>query len=88
MACLRDILITWVDKDVTVVNPRSFSESVMRDTVQLETYLATITEVGEDYLRLGYEAPKRKSMEKVDQIVPLREIRRVSRWGGELILHL
>ena len=48
MASVRDILATWVDKDVTVVNPLSFSESVLRDSVQLETYLATVTEVGED----------------------------------------
>ena len=88
MASLRDILMTWVDKDVTVVNPLSFSESVLRDTVQLETYLATVTEVGDDYLRLGYDAPKRKAMERVDQIIPLSEIRRVSIWGDERILHL
>jgi hypothetical protein len=88
MASLREILATWVDKDITIVNPHSFSESVMRDTVQLETYLVTITEVGDDYVRLGYDAPKRKTLEHVDQIVPLREIKRVTQWGEERILHL
>jgi hypothetical protein len=88
MASLREILTTWLDKDITVVNPHSFSESVLRDTVQLETYLATITEVGEDYVRLGYDAPKRKTLEHVDQVVPLREVKRVTHWGEERILHL
>lgn len=88
MPRLRDVLLTWLDHEVTVVNPQSFSESVLRDTVSLETYQAQITEVGEDYVRLGYDAHKRKALEHVDQVIPLAEVKRVTHWGEERILHL
>jgi hypothetical protein len=88
MANIAAVLSNWIDKEITVVNPQSFSETVIRDVVQLETYQANINEIGDDYVRLSFDAPKKRSVEHVDQLIPLREIKRVSQWGDERILHL
>lgn len=88
MATLYQALGKWQDLEVTVVNPQSFAETVIKDVIRMETYKATIKEVGEDFVRLHYTAVKRNVETPVDQVIPFHEIRRISVWGDEKLLHL
>ena len=85
---LRAFLESWIGEQVTVINPQSYRKTPLSDGVALETYTATIALVEEDYVELSFEARKRNQMERVQQIVPFLEIRRLSTWGGEKFLQL
>ena len=84
----KAILESWVGQQVTVINPQSYRKTPLSDGVALETYTATITTVEDDYVSLSFEARKRNQMEKVEQVVPFSEVKRVSTWGGERFLQL
>jgi hypothetical protein len=84
----KTILESWINEQVTVINPQSYRKTPLSDGVALETYTATITSVEDDYVSLMFEARKRNQMEKVEQVVPFNEIKRVSTWGGEKFLQL
>jgi len=86
--CFKEILESWVGQQVTVINPQSYRKTPLSDGVALETYTATITTVEDDYVSLSFEARKRNQMEKVEQVVPFSEVKRVSTWGGEKFLQL
>jgi hypothetical protein len=88
MPTLSHILKDWLNQEVTVVNPQSFAETMVRDVVRMETYKATIQEIGDDFLRLTYTAQKRNVDTPVDQVIPIHEVKRVSVWGDEKLLHL
>ena len=88
MANLHDVLKEWVDQRVTVVNPQSFAETVVRDVIRMETYQAMVTEVGEDFVRIHFQASKRNVESEVDQVIPFHEIKRISVWAEERLLHL
>ncbi len=88
MANLYDVLKEWVDQRVTVVNPQSFAETVVRDVIRMETYQATVQEIGDDFVRLHFQASKRNVDADVDQVIPFHEIKRISVWGDERLLHL
>jgi hypothetical protein len=85
---LRAFLEGWIGEQVTVINPQSYRKTPLSDGVALETYTAAIAVVEEDYIELSFEARKRNQMERVQQIVPFSEIRRLSTWGGEKFLQL
>ncbi len=84
----RGFLEGWIGEQVTVINPQSYRKTPLSDGVALETYTATIAVVEDDYVELSFDARKRNQMEKVQQIVPFAEIKRISTWGGERFLQL
>ena len=84
----RSVLESWIGEQVTVINPQSYRKTPLSDGVALETYTATIGSVEDDYVELSFEARKRNQMEKVQQVVPFMEIKRISTWGGEKFLQL
>ena len=84
----KDVLDQWVGQEVTVINPQSFIQTQIQSNLVTETYQAKVAEVGEDYIRLEFEAKKKKEDLPVDQVIPLHELRRISTWGGERFLHL
>lgn len=88
MATMRELLVEWRDSEVTVVNPQSFAETMLKEVIRMETYRAKIVEIGSDYLRLHFTATKKNDPQPVDQIIPFHEVKRMSEWGGERILHL
>jgi hypothetical protein len=88
MANLHDVLREWIDRRVTVVNPQSFAETVVRDVIRMETYQAVVSEVGDDFVRLNFAAAKRNVESEVDQVIPFHEVKRISVWGEERLLHL
>lgn len=88
MATLHQTLKEWIGEEVTVVNPQSFAETVIKDVIRMETYTAKIQEIGDDFVRLHYSAVKRNVETPVDQVIPFHEIRRISVWGDEKLLHL
>lgn len=88
MSTLRTVLSDWLEQEVTVVNPQSFAETLVKDTIRLETYKAKIQEIGEDFIRLGFAASKRNVETPVDQVIPFHEVKRISVWGDERLLHL
>jgi hypothetical protein len=88
MVSMRDVLLKWLDTEVTVVNPQSFAETMLKEVIRMETYRAKIVELGSDYVRLSFTAPKKNEPQPVDQVIPFHEIKRISQWGDERILHL
>lgn len=84
----REVLEQWVGQEVTVINPQSFIETQIQSNLVMETYQAKVSEVGEDFIRLEYNAKKKKEDLAVDQVIPLHELRRISTWGGDRFLHL
>jgi hypothetical protein len=88
MARLRDVLSEWLNEQIKVVNPQSYIQTALKDSLTMETYQAEISEVGEDYVRLKYWASRKNEPQPVDQVVPFEDIKRISVWGEERILHL
>jgi hypothetical protein len=88
MSSMRDRLGEWVNQKVTLIIPESYIESVMKDVIRMEKYEAMVTEIGDDFVRLKYEASKKKEMQEVDQVVPLSHVKRLTVWGGERFLQL
>ena len=43
---MSSVLQEWKNEMITVVNPQSFAETVIKDTIRLETYHAKIIEIG------------------------------------------
>lgn len=84
----KDVLDGWVGEQVTVINPHSYRKTPLSDGITLETFSATIAAVEDDYVELSFEARKQNQTEKVQQIVPFVEIKRISTWGGERYLQL
>ena len=85
---LSTVLQEWKNQMITIVNPQSFAETVIKDTIRLETYNAKIVEIGEDCIRLSFNASKRNVETPVNQVIPFHEIKRISEWGEEKLLHL
>jgi hypothetical protein len=88
MSTTRDVLMEWLNAEVTVVNPQSFKHTQLKDALVMETYTAKVAEIGDDFIRLSYVATRRKEAVPVNQVVPLHDIKRISVWGDERILHL
>ena len=88
MGTLRGVLSEWTDQEVTIVNPQSFAETLVKDVIRMETYKAKVHEIGEDFVRLSYTAVKRNVETPVNQVIPFHEIKRISEWGDEKLLHL
>ncbi len=88
MATMRDVFTELVDKTLKVVNPQSYVESIMKEDLRMESYDAKVIEVGDDFIRLYFQASKKKELTEVDQVIPFHEVKRISRWGDQRILHL
>ena len=88
MATTSDVLQDWLDQEITVINPQSYAETIIKDTIRMETYQARIKEIGDDFLRLAFTATRRNVETPVDQVIPFHEIRRISVWGEDRFLHL
>jgi len=84
----KAILDSWKDGDVTVVNPESFRRGAITNAIDLETFQARLIHVGEDFVEVAYEAKKRGEMTAVVQYIPLSQIRRLSVWGSENMIHV
>ena len=84
----RGVLEKWVNQKVKVINPASYRKGTITEGIALETYEATIANVGIDFVHITFDAQKKDKLEKVDQYVPLNEVKRVSVWGEERYLQL
>jgi hypothetical protein len=82
------ILNSWKGTEVTVVNPQSFRRGAITNAIDLETFPAKLMQVGEDYVEVLYEAKKKGEMAPVTQFIPLTQIRRLSVWGSENLIHI
>lgn len=82
------LLGSWVGTEVTVVNPESYKSTTLGKGLTFQTYSAKVDEVGEDFVRLSYEAVKGEAKSAVEQIVPISRIKRISVWGDEKLIHL
>ena len=78
----------WVNDKITVINPASYRKGTITEGVALETYEATLVAIEEDFIRVSFEAQKKDSREKVVQLIPLHEVKRISIWGTEKFLQL
>jgi hypothetical protein len=82
------ILSSWKNTEVTVVNPQSFRRGAITNAIDLETFPARLVHVGEDYVEVAYEAKKKGEMAPVTQFIPFTQIRRLSVWGSENLIHI
>jgi hypothetical protein len=82
------ILNSWKGSEVTVVNPQSFRRGAITNAIDLETFPARIVQVGEDFVEVAYEAKKKGDLAPVTQYIPFSQIRRLSVWGSENLIHI
>lgn len=83
-----DLLKDWVGKDVTVVNPESYKLTALGKGLSFQTYSATMSEMGGDYVKITFSAVKQEQQTSVEQLIPLKNIKRISLWGDERLIHL
>ncbi len=84
----RDTLRSWEGGPITVVNPQSFRRGAITDAIDLETFKAKLVKVGGDFVEVAYEAKKKGEVQPVTQYIPFTQIRRVSVWGSENLIHV
>ena len=88
MAKFVGILEEWVGSDVTVVNPESFKSTALGKGLTFQSYTAKLEAMGEDFIRLSFSSVKGDSKTSVEQLIPFDQIKRVSIWGEERLIHL
>ena len=81
-------LKSWEGGPVTIVNPQSFRRGAITDAIDLETFEAKLVRVGVDFVEVSYEAKKKGEVQPVTQYIPFTQIRRVSVWGSENLIHI
>ncbi len=84
----KAVLDTWKGGKVTIVNPQSFRRGALTDAIDLETFEADVETVGEDFVKVKYDAKKKGEMASVEQYIPFAQIRRLSTWGSENMIHI
>ncbi len=84
----QEMLRSWEGGPVTVVNPQSFRRGAITDAIDLETFEAKLVRVGPDFVEVSYEAKKKGEVQPVTQFIPFAQIRRVSVWGSENLIHV
>ena len=84
----QSVLASWKGGDVTIVNPQSFRRGAITDAIDLETFTAKLQHVGDDHCEVVYEAKKKGEVEPVTQYIPFTQIRRLSIWGSEHMIHI
>ncbi len=82
------ILNSWKGGEVTIVNPQSFRRGAITNAIDLETFPAKLVQVGDDFVEVSYEAKKKGEMAPVTQFIPFTQIRRLSVWGSENLIHI
>jgi len=82
------ILNSWKGGDVTVINPQSFRKGAITNAIDLETFPAKLVGVGDDFIEVKYEAKKKGELAEVTQFIPFTQIKRVSIWGTENMIHI
>lgn len=84
----KGLLESWADAQVTVVNPESFKSTALGQGLSFQSYVAQLTQIGDDFIKLSFSAVKKDAQTDVEQIIPIALIKRVSVWGGEKLIHL
>lgn len=84
----KAILASWKGGEVTVVNPQSFRRGAITNAIDLETFPAKLVSVGDDFVEVMYEAKKKGELSSVIQYIPFDQIRRLSIWGAENMIHI
>jgi hypothetical protein len=84
----HSVLQSWQGQQVTVINPESFRSTALKESLGFQAYGATISEVGDDFIKLSYTAQKKGQDENVEQWIPLGMIKRITIQGNERFLHI
>jgi len=86
----REVLLGFVGKVVTIVNPESYEAATIGHTLTTGFYRAKVLHVGPDYLTLATEFVHKAAKEKepVRQYLPITAVKRVSLMRTERLLHL
>lgn len=87
----REVLVGFVGKVVTIVNPESYEAAAIGHTLTTGFYRAKVLHVGPDYLTLATEFVHKaaaKEKEPVRQYLPISAVKRVSLMRTERLLHL
>jgi len=88
MADFQSHLKQWVNEEVTIVNPESYKSTALGEGLTFQTFGAKLAEVGDDYVRVSFQAKKMEEVLNVEQLIPLSKIKRVSMWGDEKLIHI
>ena len=78
----------WANEEVTVVNPESYKSTALGEGLTFQTFGAKISEVGDDYIRVAFQAKKMEEVLNVEQLIPMEKIKRVSLWGDQKLIHI
>jgi hypothetical protein len=84
----QNVLQSWQGQQVTVINPESFRSTALKESLGFQAYGATISEVGDNFIKLSYTAQKKGQEENVEQWIPIEMIKRVTIQGSERFLHI
>jgi hypothetical protein len=88
MASFASLLGEWIGSEVTIINPESFKSSALGKGLTFQAYQAKFAELGDDFIRVVFQAKKGDAQTDVEQLIPFDQIKRVSRWGDEKLIHL
>lgn len=87
-ARFNEVLKSWEGKQVTIINPQSYTVSKITDGISFESYAATLTVVADDYIQATFAHRKLNEDQPVEQFIPLAWIKRVSVWGDQHYIQL
>ena len=88
MSSFMSHLKSWEGEEVTVVNPESYKSTALGEGLTFQTFGAKLAEIGDDYIRVAFQAKKLEEVLNVEQIIPIDKVKRVSLWGQEKLIHI
>jgi hypothetical protein len=83
-----EVLKAWEGMTVTIINPQSYTVSKITDGISFESYSATLSYVGIDFVKLTFTHKKKNEEMPVEQFIPVAWIKRVSTWGEQHYVQL
>jgi len=83
-----EVLKDWEGKEVTVINPQSYTISNIKDGITFESYSATLTAVTETHIQITFRYKKKGEDQPVEQFLPMQWIKRASLWGEQKYIQL
>jgi hypothetical protein len=88
MARFSEMLGQWTGSTVHVINPESYTLGQLGDQIKFESYDVVLVEVADDYVQISFTRLKKGAEEKVDQFIPLHQVKRVSMWGDQRFIQI
>ncbi len=82
------VLKEWENSTVTIINPESYSLGMLGDKIAFESYEVTLVAASDDFIHISYTRAKKGEDTKVEQYIPIGQVKRVSIWGDEKFIQI